>query len=124
VSELVGSVFMGIADIITDGIAYTSLASGEAVFANGQYETAYLAILIFGVVTTTVALAYRLSNAQLVRATLLELVAAGKQSRTVSASEAQRQVQKHEFEMVQTHRTKVILSLSLLSVVAQGASLL
>ncbi len=119
-----GSVFMGIADIITDGIAYTSLASGEAVFANGQYETAYLAILIFGVVTTTVALAYRLSNAQLVRATLLELVAAGKQSRTVSASEAQRQVQKHEFEMVQTHRTKVILSLSLLSVVAQGASLL
>jgi hypothetical protein len=38
-----------------------------------------------------------------------------------SASEARRQLQQHEWELVQSHRTKVTLSLSLMAVAAQGA---
>jgi hypothetical protein len=54
------------------------------------------------------------------RAQVLEL---GKQDHQASAtgSAARRQAQQHEWELAQTHRTKVILSLALLSVVAQGA---
>jgi hypothetical protein len=117
VSELVGSMCMGVADLITDGIAFTRLQSGEILVAN-DYLAAYVALLSFGAVTTMVALAYRLHNAHHVRANLRKL---GQHGRTASASEVRQKVQQHEFELAQTHRSNVILSLSLLTVVAQGA---
>jgi hypothetical protein len=120
VSELVGSMCMGVADLITDGIAYARLQSGEIHVAD-DYLAAYVAILCFGAVTTIVALTYRIRNAHRVRANLLEL---GKHSRIGATSESHRHVQQHEFELAQTHRSKVISSLSLLTVVAQGAFLL
>ena len=121
VSELVGSVCMGLADLITDGITYSRLQHGDIVVDEG-YKAAYVSLLCFGGVTTLVALAYRLHNVHLVRAHLVEL---GQHVlgdvRTVSAGELRQQVQRHEWELQQTHRTKVILSLSLLSIMAQGA---
>jgi hypothetical protein len=69
------------------------------------------------VVTTALSLAYRLRNAHLVRAHVLEL---GQQGRTVSVSEARQQAQQHEYELTQTHRTKVVASLALVSIAAQG----
>jgi hypothetical protein len=116
-SELVGAVCLGLADLITDGITYFQLASGDIAVLNEEYKAAYIAILCFGAVTTVLSLAFRLRNARLMQAHLLEL---GQQRRTVGASEARRQLQQNEWELVQTHRTKTTLSLSLLSVVVQG----
>ena len=117
VSELVGSISMGVADVITDGIAYARLLSGE-IAVSDEYKAAYVSVLCIGLVSTTVAMAYRLHNAYLVRAHLLEM---GQQDRKVS-SIGRRQAQQHEYELAQLYRTKVILSLSLLTVVSQGAS--
>ena len=108
---------MGVADVITDGIAYARLLSGE-IAVSDEYKAAYVSVLCIGLVSTTVAMAYRLHNAYLVRAHLLEM---GQQDRKVS-SIGRRQAQQHEYELAQLYRTKVILSLSLLTVVSQGAS--
>ena len=117
-SELVGSVCLGLADLITDAIAYARLRSGDVAVPNEGYNTAYLAILCLGVVSTALSLAYRLRNARAVRAHVREL---GEQGRTIaSASAARRQAQQNEWELAQTHRTLVILSLALLSVAMQG----
>ncbi len=118
-SELVGSVCLGLADLVTDAITYARLGqSGYVAVPNEGYKTAYVVILCFGVVTTALSLLYRLRNALLVRAHVREL---GEQGRTIaSASAARRQAQQNEWELAQTHRTLAILSLALLSVAAQG----
>ena len=110
---------MGLADVITDGITYARLQSGDIAVPNQGYKAAYAAILCFGVVATVLSLAYRLRNARLMRAHMHEL---GRRDRAVRASGVRRQLQQQEWELAQTHRTKVILSLSLLSVVVQGTS--
>ncbi len=120
VTELVSSVCLGVADLVTDGIAYSQLVRGEIEVPNEGYKAVYSVILCFGVVTTVLSLAYRLRNARLMRAHVREL---GEHRHAVSASTsaARRQVQQNEWELVTTHRTKVISSLTLFSVVAQGA---
>ena len=120
-SELVGSIFIGLADVVTDGITYGRVASGDIAVPNEGYKAAYTTVLCFGVVTTTLSLGYRLRNAILVRAQVLEL---GQQAHALSVSEARRQAQQHEWELVQTHRAKVVASLALLSVAAQGKAAL
>jgi hypothetical protein len=117
----VGSVCLGVADLITDALAYARLQSGEIASAvpNDAYRAAYAVVLCFGVVTTVLSLGYRLRNARLMRAHVLEL---GKQDQKASVSAARKQTQQHEWELAQTHRTKSIASLALLSIVAQGAS--
>jgi hypothetical protein len=117
VSELVGSVFIGLADIVTDGIACALLMHGSIPVPSEGYKTAYIAVLCFGVVTTVFSLAYRFHNARLMRVDVLEL---SEQGRTASSSAVRRQAQQNEWELAQTRRTKVSLSLGLLSVAAQG----
>ncbi len=109
---------MGVADLITDALAYARLQSGEITVPNDAYHAAYAVVLCFGVVTTVLSLGYRLRNARLMRAHVLEL---GKQGQKASVSAARKQAQQHEWELVQTQRTKIIASLALLSIVAQGA---
>ena len=109
---------MGVADLITDVLAYARLKSGEIMVPNDVYQAAYAVVLCFGVVTTVLSLGYRLRNARLMRAHVLEL---GKQDQKASVSAARKQAQQHEWELAQTHRTKIIASLALLSIVAQGA---
>jgi hypothetical protein len=118
VSELVGSIFLGLADIITDGIACSRLLHGKIEVPNEEYKMAYVTILCFGVVTTALSVAYRLRNAHMMRAHMFEL---GKADEAAKLSESQRHAQQHEFELSQTHRTKVVLSVGLLNVAAQGA---
>jgi hypothetical protein len=113
----VGSVCLGVADLITDVLAYARLQSGEITVPNHAYHAAYAVVLCFGVVTTVLSLRYRLRNARLMRAYVLEL---GQQDRKASVSAARKQAQQHEWELAQLHRTMVILSLALLSIVAQG----
>jgi hypothetical protein len=109
---------LGVADLITDALAYARLQSGEIAVPNDAYRAAYAVVLCFGVVTTVLSLAYRLRNARLMRAYVLEL---GKQDQKASVSAARKQAQQHEWELAQTHRTTTIASLALLSIVAQGA---
>ncbi len=118
-SELVGSVCIGLADIVTDGISYALLTHGNT-STNPGLNTAYVAVLSFGVVTTILSLGYRFHNARRMQAHILEL--SEKQRRTGSSTATRRQAEQHEWELAQTHRTKIILSLGLLSVAAQGLS--
>jgi len=82
---------------------------------------AYATILCFGVVVTALSLGYRIRNARLMQAQLQQLAPQGQTVAASSASAARRQLQQHEWELVQTHRTKVTLSLSLMAAAAQGA---
>ena len=114
-SELVGSVCLGLADLITDAMTYARLRSGEVAVPNEGYKAAYAAVLSVGAVTTALSLLYRLRNAQIMRAHLRE------QGWTENTSVARQQAQQHEWELAQTHRTKVISMLALLSVATQGS---
>ncbi len=113
-SELVGSVCLGLADLITDAITYARLRTGDVAVPSEGYKAAYAAVLSVGAVTTALSLLYRLRNAQIMRAQLRE------QGRAESTSVARQQAQQHEWELAQTHRTKVISMLALLSVATQG----
>jgi hypothetical protein len=73
-------------------------------------------ILCFGVVATALSIGHRIRNARLMKAQLQQLAPQGQ---AVATTAAQRQAQQHEWELVQTHCTKVTLSLSLASVAAQ-----
>ena len=117
-SELVGSVCLGLADLITDAITFARLRSVEVAVPNEGYKAAYAAVLSVGAVTTMLSLRYRLRNAHIMRAHLREL---GEQGRTENTSVARQQAQQHEWELAQTHRTKVIAMLALLSVATQGS---
>ena len=117
-SELVGSVCLGLADLITDAITYARLRSGDVAVPNEGYKAAYAAVLSVGAVTTALSLLYRLRNAHIMRAHLRELRERG---RTENTSVARQQAQQHEWELAQTHRSKVISLLALLSVATQGS---
>jgi hypothetical protein len=117
VGLLVLSVCMGIANLATDAIVFDSLLRGELRVSSEIYAAAYATIFCFGVVATALSLGYRIRNARLVNVALQQL---SPQHPGRTASEAHRQLQQCEWELVQTHRTKVTLSLSLVSVVAQG----
>jgi hypothetical protein len=117
VTELVGSVCIGLADLITDGVTCVRLLNGDVAVPNEGYKVAYVTILSFGVVTTMMSLAYRFRNARLVRANMLEF---DQTLEAVSVSAARQQAQQNEWELGKTHRDRVISTLALLSVGAQG----
>jgi hypothetical protein len=118
VGQLVFSVCMALANLATDGIVCARLLHGDLKVSTELYTAAFTALLCFGVVSTVLSLGYRLRNAVLVKAQFKQLAS---QVEVLAASTARRQSQQHEWELVQTGRTKVTLSLSLLSVAAQGA---
>ncbi len=117
-SELVGSVCLGLADLITDAITFARLRSGDVAVPNEGYKAAYAAVLSVGAVTTVLSLLYRLRNAHIMRVHLRKL---GEHGQTENTSVARQQAQQHEWELAQTHRTTVIAALALLSVVTQGS---
>ena len=116
-SMLVVSVCMALGNLATDGIVCNRLLRGDLRISTPIYTASYVVLLSFGVVVTVLSVGYRLRNARLMHAQLQQVVPQG---RAVAAGEAQRQAQQSEWELVQTHRTKVTLSLSLASVAAQG----
>ena len=118
VGQLIFSVCVAIANLATDGIVFDLLLRGDLKVSSEIYTAAYATILCFGVVATALSMGYRIRNAHMVRTQLQQLSPHGDAS---AASAAHRQAQQHEWELVQTHRTKVTLSLSLTSIAAQGA---
>jgi hypothetical protein len=118
VGQLIFSICVAIANLATDGIVFDLLLHGDLKVSSEIYTAAYATILCFGVVATALSMGYRIRNAHMVRTQLQQLSPHCKAS---AASAAHRQAQQHEWELVQTHRTKVTLSLSLTSIAAQGA---
>jgi hypothetical protein len=118
--QMVFGVCMAIANLVTDVIVFDLLLRGRLKVSSEIYLAAYATILCFAVVITVLSMGYRLRNALLVRTQLEQL---GLQGQAVSSKEAHRQAQQHRWELSQTHRTKVTLSLALLSVALQGAPL-
>jgi hypothetical protein len=118
VGQLVFSECMAIANLATDGIVFGRMLRGDLQASSEIYTAAYATILCFGIVSTALSFCYRLRNVGLVRTHLQGLAPQGE---ALATKEAHRQARQHEWELVQTHRTKVTLSLALLSVTAQGA---
>jgi hypothetical protein len=118
---LVFAICTALANLVTDGIVFGRLLRGELPVSTAIYTVAYATILCFAVVVTVLSLGYRVSNARLMKAQLQQLAPQGQTVAARSASATRRQMQQHEWELVQTHRTKVTLSLSLTTVAAQGA---
>ena len=114
---LVLSICMALGNLATDGIVCNSLLRGDLRVSTAIYTASYVVLLCFGVVVTVLSIGYRLRNARLMHAQLKQVVPQG---RAVATGEAQRQAQQCEWELVQTHRSKVTLTLSLASVAAQG----
>jgi hypothetical protein len=120
-AQLVFSIFTSLANLISDGIVFSYLWRGDLKVSEAvseAYTTAYASLLCFAVVATVISVAYRISNARLMQTHVRQLAP---QSHPLAAKEAHRQAQQHEWELAQTHRTKVTLLLSLLSVIMQGA---
>jgi ABC-type branched-subunit amino acid transport system substrate-binding protein len=115
---LVFSFCMAIANLVTDGIVFDSLLRGDLKVSSEIYMATYATLLCFGVVATALSMGYRIRNARLVRTQLQQLAPQGE---ALTAGEAHREAQRRHWELAQTHRTKVTLSLSLLSVAVQGA---
>jgi hypothetical protein len=115
--QLIFSLCMAIANLATDAIVFGGLLRGDLEVSSAIYTAAYATLLCFGVVATALSMGYRIRNARLVRTQLQQLVPQGQ---ALAAKEAHRQAQQHNWELVQTHRTKVTLSLSLLTAAVQG----
>jgi hypothetical protein len=114
---LVLSICMALGNLATDGIVCSSLLRGDLRVSTPIYTASYVVVLCFGVVVTVLSIGYRLRNARLMHAQMQQVAPQG---RAVAAGEAWRQAQQSEWELMQTHRTKVTLTLSLASVAAQG----
>jgi hypothetical protein len=114
---LVFSICTALANLVTDGIVFGKMARGELAVPSEIFTVVYATILCFGIAATALSIGYRIRNARLMKVQLLELAPQGQAAATTAA---QRQAQQHAWELVQTHRTKVTLSLSLASVAAQG----
>jgi lysylphosphatidylglycerol synthetase-like protein (DUF2156 family) len=114
---LVLSICMALGNLATDGIVCSSLLRGDLRVSTPIYTASYVVLLCFGVVVTVLSMGYRLRNARLMHAQLQQVAPQGP---AVATGEARRQAQQSEWELVQTHRTKVTLTLSLASVAAQG----
>jgi hypothetical protein len=121
--QLVFSVCMSIANLATDGIVFRLLLRGDLKVSTEIYTVVYATMMCFGVVATVLSLGYRIRNACLMRALLKHRAPQlGPQGEPLANSDARHQSQQHEWELVQTHRTKVTLMLSLMSAAAQGAN--
>jgi hypothetical protein len=114
---LVLSICMALGNLATDGIVCSSLLRGDLRVSTPIYTASYVVLLSFGVVVTVLSVGYRLRSARLMHAQLQQVAPQG---HAVATGEARRQAQQSEWELVQTHRTKVTLTLSLASVAAQG----
>ncbi len=120
--QLVLSVCMSIANLATDGIVFRLLLRGDLKVSTGIYTVVYATIMCFGVVAIVLSLGYRIRNACLMRAQLQQRAPQlGPQGEPLANSDARHQSQ-YEWELVQTHRTRVTLMLSLMSAAAQGAN--
>jgi Ca2+/Na+ antiporter len=120
---LVFSICTALANLTTDGIVFGRLLRGKLKVSSELYTAAYATILCFGVVATALSLGYRIRNAYLLRAQLQQHAPQlSPKDEPLANSDARYQLQQHEWELVRTHRTKVMLSLSLMSATAQGAN--
>jgi hypothetical protein len=120
VIQIVVSLCMELADLITDGVTCYRLIRGDVTGSNETYEAVYIALLCFGAATTVVSIAYRLRNASLMHRNLHKLSTQPQPVGAVSSSLVRQQSQQHEWELTQTHRTKVTAALTIMSIVVQG----
>ncbi len=113
------SLCVELADIITDSIACYRLVHGKVAVVSETYKAAYIVLLCVGAVATGFSISYRVGNGRLVRKQLLFF--AQQLGHTRTDSQLRRQAQQHEWELAQTHRTKVTAALTVMSVLVQGA---
>jgi hypothetical protein len=117
VGQLVFSECTAMANLATDGIVFDRMLRGNLKVSSEIYAAVYATIMCFGTVSTALSFCSRLRNIRLVRTHLQELAPQGE---ALASKAAHRQARQHEWELLKTHRKKVTLSLTLLSVAVQG----
>ena len=120
----------------TDGIACYHLLDSKVAVSTEVFQTAYVGLLCVGVTSTGVSIVYRARNALLLKRQVADLGTQLTQSPTRSRSltkialqqprigrdsELRRHVQQQEWELEKTHRIKITATLTVMSVVVQGA---
>jgi hypothetical protein len=73
--ELVGSICMDVADVVTDWIACYLVLSGDVAVPSRLFKTLYPATAALGTVSMVLSLVYRIRSARLVRQHMEELAA-------------------------------------------------
>jgi hypothetical protein len=105
--------------LITDTLTCLRVLHGEMKFSSPSYKPAYVIFTALSIFGAVVSVLYRIRNARLLSAHVQEALQGA--SRNIGVrSVRQRQGQKYEWELVQTHRTLVVLSLNMMTVAVEG----
>ena len=109
-----------VADLITDTLTCLRVLHGEMKFSSPSYKPAYVIFTALSIFGAVVSVLYRIRNARLLSAHVQEALQAASRNLGAARSVRQRQGQKYEWELVQTHRTLVVLSLNMMTVAVEG----
>ena len=104
---------------IADAVVCSRLLNGDISIRSETSVAAYLIILCFAAVATAISVVYRIRNAVLLHSRMKDVVS--QQGVPRVATEARKQVERFEWELVQGTRTKVTLALALMTLAVQGA---
>jgi hypothetical protein len=118
VAELAGALMMECVDWITDVLTTYRVLHGEIMVSRAGYKIIYTMSICLGTVAMMVSVVYRVRNAQIVRKHVEAL--ALRHPGDGRASKGWQQLQAFEWELEQTRRTRVVLCLALMTVVAEG----
>ena len=94
VAELVGSVFMDLADLATDCLTCYQVVGGEVAVPSELYKTMYPAIAALGTLAVVTSLVYRVRNARLMRQQMKELTA--EQAKAVNDTASENRAQEED----------------------------
>jgi hypothetical protein len=117
--ELVGSLFLELADLATDWITGVRVIRGDVVVPSEGFKLGYALILCSGTLGAVIAVFYRLRNGRLVHKHMQGLVTGHSVSRAKLGVNGQ-QAKKHEWELEQIDRAIVISVLALITVAVEG----
>jgi hypothetical protein len=120
-AELIGALLMECADWITDFITCYRVLHGEIKVQHEEYKIVYAMCMVLGTFVMVISVVYRVRNARKV-VKHLKRVLGPHQRGDCLASKGRQQLLAFEWELTQTRRAKVVLSLAVMTVVAEGTT--
>jgi hypothetical protein len=120
-AELIGALLMEFADWITDFLTCYRVLHGEIKVQHEEYKIVYAMCMVLGTFVMVISVVYRVRNARKV-VKHLKRVLGPHQRGDCLASKGRQQLLAFEWELTQTRRARVVLSLAVMTVVAEGTT--
>jgi hypothetical protein len=120
-AELIGALLMEFADWITDFLTCYRVLHGEIKVQHEEYKIVYAMCMVLGTFVMVISVVYRVRNARKV-VKHLKRVLGPHQRGDCLASKGRQQLLAFEWELMQTRRARVVLSLAVMTVVAEGTT--